>query len=230
MSCDFEGHVVLCGWNTRGPYLLAQLSASGQQVVVVADSRPEGLSEEVFFVSGHPSKQEPLLEAGLRKAKAAIILGGEEDAQALLTGLVVESIAPEVYSVMELHDPANERYARYAQVDDVLYPDGLIADIAGICTHYEGLSAFIRDILSTADDGHSFASFDVPAEFAGRTVGELFEHYQGKGLLPVGVTVPPADNPEAPVAQWQSHVDPPLEETVSLPMKIVCIQKNNFTA
>ena len=226
MRCDFEGHVVLCGWNARGPHLLPQLLSSGQKVAVVAASRPDGLPEEVFFVEGNPSKQEPLLEAGLRRAKSAIILGGEEDAQAILTGLAVESTAPEVYSVMELHDPANERYARYAHVDDILYADSLIADIAGICANYEGLSSFIRDILSTADDGHSFASFDVPAEFAGRKVGELFEHYQSQGLLPVGVTVPPEDALEAPVAQWQSCVDPPMDEAVTLPMKVICIKKN----
>jgi voltage-gated potassium channel len=226
MSCDFEGHVVLCGWNARGPHLLSQLLSSGQRVAVVADPLPEGLPEGVFFVKGNPSKQEPLIEAGLKKAKSAIILGGAEDAQAILTGLAVESIAPEVYSVMELHDPANERYARYAHVDDVLYADSLIADITGICTHYEGLSSFIKDILSTADDGHSFASFDVPEEFAGRTVGQLFEHYQSQGLLPVGLTVPPEEDPELPVAQWQSYVDPPLEESITLPMKVVCIKKN----
>ncbi len=227
MSCDFEGHVVLCGWNTRAPHLLAQLSASGLRASVVAASRPEELPEEVFFVRGHPSKQGPLIRAGLKKAKAAIILGGGEDAQALMTALVVESVAPEVYSVMELHDPANARYAQYAHVDDVLYPDSLIADITGICSHYEGLSVFIRDILSTADDGHSFASFEVPAEFAGRTVGELFEHYQGKGLLPVGVIVPPeGGDGETPFADWCSHVNPSEEEIVVLPMKAVCIQKN----
>ena len=55
MSCDFEGHVVLCGWNARGPHLLSQLLSSGQRVAVVADPLPEGLPEGVFFVKGNPS-------------------------------------------------------------------------------------------------------------------------------------------------------------------------------
>ncbi|MBR1672270.1 MAG: NAD-binding protein [Fretibacterium sp.] len=226
MACNFEGHIVFCGWNARGPRLLSQLLASGRQAAVVAESLPDGLPAGVPFVRGNPSRRESLLEAGLTRAKEAIILGGSEDSQAILTGLAVEAIAPEVYSVMELHDPQNECYARYAHVDDILYADSLIADITGICTHYEGLSSFIKDILSTSDDGHSFASFDVPAEFEGRTVGELFAHFSAQGLLPVGLIIPPEDKAKAPVSQWQSCVDPALDAAVTLPVKAVCIRKN----
>ena len=102
----------------------------------------------------------------------------------------------------------------------------LIADITGICTHFEGISSFIKDILSTSDDGHSFASFDVPPEFEGRTMEALFAHFRAQGTLPVGVIVPPAEDREALVSQWVSHVDPPLDGVVSLPMKAVCIRRN----
>ena len=229
-SCNFEGHVVICGWNTRGPHLIEQFTASGRKIVVVAEERAEELPPDVFFVKGNPSKQELLVQGGLKRAAAAVILWspkfGGDDSRTILTGLAVKAVAPDVYTVMELHDPANERYARYAHVDELLYTDNLIADITAICTHYEGLSSFIRDILSTADDGHSFASFDVPSDFEGRTVGDVFAHFRGRGLLPVGVIVPPEDAVNVPVSEWLSRVDPPEDETVTLPMKAVCIKKN----
>lgn len=229
-TCKFEGHVVICGWNTRGPHLIRQLMASGREIAVVAEERPNDLHPDAFFVQGSPSDSDSLVKGGVERAKAAIILWdpkfGDDDSRAILTGLAVETIAPEVYSVMELHNPANERYARYAHVDDILYTDSLIADITGICTHYEGISSFIKDILSTSDDGHSFASFDAPEEFEGRTIGELFSHFREQSLLPVGVIVPPEDDPEAMVSQWLSRVDPPTDAAVTLPMKAVCIRKN----
>ncbi|MBQ7262613.1 MAG: NAD-binding protein [Synergistaceae bacterium] len=229
-TCKFEGHVVICGWNMRGPLLIRQLMASGREIAVVAEERPGDLHSDVFFVQGSPSDSDSLLRAGLERARAALILWdpkfGDDDSRAILTGLAVETIAPEVYSVIELHDPKNERYARYARVDDILYTDSLLADITGICTHYEGISSFIKDILSTSDDGHSFASFDAPDDFAGKTIGELFDRVRQQGMLPVGVIVPPEDDPGAIVSQWTSRVDPPLDMLVTLPMKAVCIRKN----
>ena len=230
-KCKYEGHILICGWNGRGPYLLRQLGASGRQIAIIAEERPKNLpSDDVFFVEGNPSDKDALLKGGIEKARAAIILWdprfGDDDSRTILTGLAVEAMRPEVYTVMELHNPDNERYARYAHVDDILNTDSLIADITGICTHYEGISSFIRDILSTSDHGHSFASFDVPAEFEGRTIGEMFAHFEKEnGGISVGIIVPPegADTKEMSIADWESHVNPPRDEKVTLPMKVVCI-------
>ena len=127
---------------------------------------------------------------------------------------------------MELHNPENEHYAKYAKVDDILYSDSLIAGIASMCTHNEGISAFIRDVLSTADDGHSFATVDVEAKYKGRTIDELFADLKKEGVLPVGVIAP--DKPGAPVSEWKSNVNPDGNMTVTLPMKAVCIVKDNW--
>ena len=234
-TCKFEGHVLICGWNGRGPYLIRELMASGRQVALIARERPNSISNEIFYVQGNPSEREALIKGGVQKAQGAIILGdpnyGDDDSHTILTGLAIEAIAPEVYTVMELHDPENERYARYAHVDDILYTDSLIADITAMCTHNEGISAFIRDILSTADDGHSFASFDTPEEFEGKTIKELFEHFREHDALPIGIITPPDDNKAGfvPVSEWNSTVSPPQDQIIKLPMKVVCIVKDNYS-
>lgn len=228
--CKYKNHTIICGWNTRGPHLVRQLMASGSHLAVIAEERPAGLPRDVFFVRGNPSDQEALLKAGAPRAAAAVILWdpkfGDDDSRAILTGLAVENAAPNIYSVMELHNPDNERYARCAHVDDILYADSLIADITGICTHFEGISSFIKDVLSTSDDGHSFASFDAPSEYEGHTVGELFSCFRNRGVLPVGIIVPPNGDGAVPISQWSSRIDPPPEDIVELPMKVVCIRKN----
>ena len=230
-TCKFEGHVLLCGWNGRGPYLVKELLAAGREVAVIASERPKDLDSQVFFVQGNPSDHEALKRGGVENAQGAIILGdpvfGNDDSHTILTGLALESIAPDVYTVIELHDPQNERYARYAHVDDILYTDSLIADITAMCTHNEGISAFIRDILSTADQGHSFASFDAPKEFAGRKIQELFDYFRKHDALPIGILTPP-EGPEVPVSEWNSTVNPSSELVAALPMKVVCIVKDNY--
>ncbi|MBQ7576814.1 MAG: potassium channel protein [Synergistaceae bacterium] len=232
-NCKFEGHVLICGWNGRGPYVVREFKASGRQMALIASERPKDLDSDIFFVQGNPSEREALIKGGVEKAQGAIILGdpnfGEDDSHTILTGLAVEAIAPNVYTVMELHNPENERYARYANVDDILYSDSLIANIAAMCTHNEGISAFIRDILSSADDGHSFASFDVPENFAGKTVGEVFDHFRANETLPIGIITPPDSPQKVPASEWISNVNPPLDKIVTLPMKVVCIVKDNYS-
>ena len=232
-NCKFEGHVVICGWNGRGVYLIRELEASGREIALIAKERPNNLSSDVFFVQGNPSEREILIKAGIEKAQGAIILGdpnfGDDDSHTILTGLAIEAMAPEVYTVMELHDPENERYARYAHVDDILYTDSLIADITAMCTHNEGISAFIRDILSTADDGHSFASFDAPDEFEGKTIKDLFEYFRERNALPIGIITPPDIKGHVPVSEWISTVNPSPETVIKLPMKAVCIVKDNYS-
>ncbi len=234
-NCKFEGHVLICGWNGRGPYLIRELTASSRQVALIAKERPNNLDASVFYVQGNPSEREALIKGGVEKAQGAIILGdpdfGDDDSHTILTGLAIEAIAPDVYTVMELHDPENERYARYAHVDDILYTDSLIADITAMCTHNEGISAFIRDVLSTADDGHSFASFDVPQEFEGKNVKELFEHFQENGAIPLATITPPegSNGKDVPVSEWISNVAPPHDTVIKLPMKVVCLVKDNYS-
>ena len=230
-TCKYEGHVLICGWNQRGPYLLREILSSGQQAALIAKERPADLNSEVFFVQGNPSEHEALLKGGIQKAQSAIILGdpdfGEDDSHSILTALAVENSAPEIYTVMELHSPENERYARYAHVDDILYSDSLIAGIASMCTHNEGISAFIRDILSTADEGHSFATYDVPAEYYGKRIDELFADVKKEGGLPVGVLTP-AEGGNASVTDWESAINPPGDQVIKLPMKVVCIMKDSY--
>lgn len=232
-SCKFEGHILICGWNGRGPYLVRELLAAAKQVALIAKDRPDNLDPDIFYVQGNPSDRESLLKGGVQKAQGAIILGdpeyGNDDSHAIFTGLAVETLAPDVYTVMELHDPENERYARYAHVDDILYTDSLIADITAMCTHNEGISAFIRDVLSAADNGYSFASDDVPEDFNGRTVAELFGYCKKGGALPLAVLTPPEGKRDVPVSEWVSQVNPSDEMKIKLPMKVVCLVKDNYS-
>ena len=230
-TCKYKGHVLVCGWNARGPYLLKEIISAGQQAALIAKERPADLDSEVFFVQGNPSEREALLKGGITSAQGAIILGdpsfGDDDSHSILTALAVEDTAPDVYTVMELHNPDNERYAHYAHVDDILYSDSLIAGITSMCTHNEGISAFIRDILSTADDGHSFATIDLEARHEGKTIDEVFAELKKQDVLPIGILAP--DREGAPVSEWVSTVNPDGKMKAVLPMKAVCIVRDDWT-
>lgn len=233
--CKYEGHTLICGWNERGRLILRELLASGKQIAVIAAERPSLLPvDDVFFVAGSPSDDEILQRAGIMTAEAAIILAdcssgttnGDVDAKTILVALAVEATKPDIYSVIELVDPANERHARLAKVDDIIYCDRLIAEITATCAVNAGISVFMRDVLCASDEGHRFAAFDIPAEFEGKSVGELFAFFRQNHDLPVGIIVPPENGPQVPMAEWISLVNPNEDMKVPLPAKAVCIIKN----
>ncbi|MDR2174750.1 MAG: potassium channel family protein [Synergistaceae bacterium] len=233
--CGYRGHTVICGWNERGRFLLREILAAGKQAAIIARERPPSLpANDVFFVAGSPTDEETLRRAGIMDASAAVILSNHSgaaenddmDAKTILAALAVESANPAVYSVIELNNPENERHARLAKVDDVIYCDSLIAEITAACAVHMGISVFIRDILCSSDEGHHFAAFDVPESFEGQALRAYFSTLREKGHLPVGVIVPPEDNPTAPAALWISRVIPDENLTITLPMRAVCIVKS----
>jgi voltage-gated potassium channel len=236
--CKYVGHTLICGWNERGRRILKELIATGKQAAVVASERPAALSSEVFFIAGSPTDEEALLRAGVADAAVAVMLagvpssplipGGDMDAKTILTALAVKAANPEIYSVIELVNPDNERHARLARVDDIIYCDRIIAEITATCATNAGISVFMRDILCASDEGHRFAAFDVPAEFEGRTLGEFFARLRSEQHLPVGVITPPKDAPHAPPGLWTPQINPGEDLEISLPMKAVCIVKNAY--
>ena len=230
--CRYAGHTVICGWNERGRLILRELLATGKQVAVIASERPSSLANDVYFVAGSPADEEVLSRAGVPDAAAAILLSNssgsadDADAKTILTALAVESVNPELYSVIELANPDNERHARLAKVDDIIYCDSLVAEITATCAVHAGISVFIRDILCASDEGHRFAAFSVPSEFDGKPLGDFFARLRKERHLPIGVIAPPKDNPQAPVGLWHSLINPDEDLKIFLPMKAVCIVKN----
>ncbi|MDR1730773.1 MAG: NAD-binding protein [Synergistaceae bacterium] len=234
--CKYAGHTVICGWNERGRLILKELVAGGKQISIIAAERPASLpSGEIFFIAGSPTDEETLQRAGIAEAATALILAdhqsgaasGDVDAKTILVSLAVEAANSDIYSIVELLNPENERYARLAKVDDIIYCDSLIAEVTATCTAYAGISVFMKDILCASDEGHRFAAFDVSREFDGKSVGELFEFFRrDHHALPVGIITPPEGASNAPVSLWRSQINPDENLKLSLPAKAVCILKN----
>ena len=60
-----------------------------------------------------------------------------------------------------------------------------------------------------------------------KTITELFTDVKKQGGLPVGILTL-AEGSSASEPDWVSEVNPSGEQTVKLPMKVVCIIKNNY--
>ncbi|MBP5211432.1 MAG: NAD-binding protein [Pyramidobacter sp.] len=231
-KCKYEGHTIVWGWNGRAEVVLKELIASGTQVAIITKTKPAELSHyDAFFVAGEPTSDQRLLQAGIDKAESAIIFAerteglsnDEIDAHTVLTTLAVETLRPEIYTVIELLNPANERHARRTGVDDIVFCERTLADIVAASASQQGISSFISDILSFSDDGSSLHAEDIDEKWEGRTTGELFEAMVAEGELPLGIMTP---DETAGTERWDHEINPPADTKVTLPMRVVFISRN----
>jgi voltage-gated potassium channel len=210
-----KDHIVVCGWSSKGGEIIGQLRRRGDQesrraVVILADV-PENPSRDdlTTFVRGDPTTSEDLERAAVRTARTVIVLADnsypgldveEVDSRSLLTVLAVESMAPEVYSVVEVIRAENLDHFTRTKADEVVVSARLTGALLAHSAAAHGLSQIMGELL-TYPTGNEFYWVPIPREIQGRTFGEamlqLKERYD---CLPVAVgngrdyaTNPPLD-------------------------------------
>ena len=226
--CTFTGHTILCGWNEHAQQVLTELEAAGRQVAVITGRRPAELdNSRAFFVAGDPSSDEALKRAGVMSAASAIILAENAltlapdlvDSHSILTALAVESLNRGAYTILEVLNPDNALHARHAHVDDIIFCNKVLAEIAASCSGQKGLAAVWNDILCHSDSGSALRTEEVGASWQGRSIGELFSAKEAEGKLPLGYI-------RIEDSAVSHSVNPPRSETIRLPMAVVLISRN----
>lgn len=223
-----KGHTLVCGWNSHAAQVVAELQGAGRSVAVIAREHPDDLKDpSVAFIKGNCSDEGTLKQAGVMSASAAVILAeladslspDTVDARSILAALAIESLRPEVFSVVELLNPENERHARNAHVDEIVFCNRLIAEFIALCASQRGISGFVNDLFSHSSGRSTLDTMDIAAEWDGRTVGELFNSIIAQGDLPVAITSPNSDG------IWKHVVNPDASRQIKLPMKAICIRR-----
>jgi voltage-gated potassium channel len=180
---DLEGHIILCEWNDRTKEILKDLRADARAakapIVLVADidAKPV-VDEHLYFVRGDLT-EEHLKRAGIEKAATVVIVGdrslaaGARDAKAVLSVLTVESLNPDVYSIVELASEDNVRHCERAHADEIIVGAEFSSRVISTATLDHGISTVLRELLS-AQVGHDLITVPVPDGLAGRPFFDVF--------------------------------------------------------
>lgn len=225
--CAFTEHTVVCGYNEHALQVITELEAAGRNVALISHTRPARLPESVFFVEGDPNDEKALARAGIMQAASAVILAENAlklspdvvDSHTVLTTLAVESQNPSAYTVVEILNPANAIHARRAHVDDIIFCDKVLAEIAASSAGQKGLAAVWDDLLCSSDTGSSLRVEEVSSQWEGKRIAELFAAYPAEGKLPLGYIRMSGD-------QLSHKVNPNDSEIITLPMSVVFIASN----
>lgn len=177
-AAGYRDHIVVCGWNSTARELIAELSTDEytRKIVVLhnADKNPAG--EGVYFISGDITTASDLTRAGIQDAMAAVVCpadgSNEADMKSILCVMAIESLAPQVRTVVEVNNPAHVEHFQRADADEVLVSSQLVSRLMARSSLYPGLAAIVTDIVS-GGEGSELYRVRLPDEYVGLSIDEL---------------------------------------------------------
>ena len=178
-----KDHIILCEWNYRAQAVLKELRLDSQAeetpVVLIASIESKPLDDDdLYFVQGEVN-DETLGRANLAEAKTVLILGDDRldptarDAKVVLNTLTVESVNPQVYTIVELLDEANVKHCERAQANEIIVNNELSSGLISRAALNHGISKVLSEILSS-QFGNELYKLAVPGDLHGQHFIEGF--------------------------------------------------------
>lgn len=223
-------NVIICGWNSHAMNVISELRAAGDNVAVIAPqhiAELEGLG--IKQIQGLATDEATLKESGAKEAASAIILATDAenlppstvDAKTILTGLTIETLNHDIYTVAEILRPENHLHAKRAKIDTIIPCEPLLARYIALCASEEGISAIANDILSYSTGEMSLVALPLGKEHVGKTVGDVFAKLRTQSSLPLAIL----RKVQCGTSQkWVHTTNPSPSIPVQLPMKVICLK------
>ena len=179
----FEEHLILCGWNERAKAILNELRADAESsaapIILIANIDLKPIDDgDLHFIQGNIT-DETLHRANLAQAKTVIILGDQalasddRDAKVVLNTLTVESLNPQVYTIVELANEANVRHCERAKANEIIVDSELSSNLISRAALNHGLSKVVSELLSS-HFGNELYKLPVPAPMIGHQFLAMF--------------------------------------------------------
>lgn len=177
-AAGFRDHIVVCGWNSTARELVTELEGDEftTKVVVIHDVEKNPAGDGVYFVSGDITRADDLRRAGIEEAMAAVVCPAdgtnEADMRSILCVMAIESIAPEVRTVVEANNPAHVEHFQRAEADEIVVSSRLVSRLMARSSLYPGLAELVTDIVS-GGEGSELYRVSLPDDYVGLSVDEL---------------------------------------------------------
>lgn len=177
-ASGYRGHIVVCGWNATARNLIEELKEDeyGGRVVLVYDSEKSPAGDGVYFVRGSDTSEADLKRAGIEHARSAIVCPSdgtdEADMHSILVVLAIESVAPDVRTVVEVNNPKHTQHFRRAHVDEFLVTSVLSSHLLARSAMYPGLSELVTDIVS-GGEGSELYRVELPDDCVDKPIDEV---------------------------------------------------------
>jgi len=197
---NVKDHIVVCGWNPRGKYVIDrlkdELTGERTRIVLLCDLEDNPTDDEsIFFLRGDPVSEAALQRVNVAEARAVILLadeskgrcGADADARTVLAALTIRGISPDVKMTAEVLEPENVHHVELAGAGEILDTNSFLGNlIARSALHY-GLINTVSDMVTREADTHVY-TLPAAEEVLGKTrqeVAEIMLEQHGSRLVAV---------------------------------------------
>lgn len=180
-----KNHMVVCGWNTLGEYVMVRLKDELQservEVILLCELEQSPIDDDfTFFFRGDPTSMEALERVNVAEAKSAILLadeskggsGGDIDARTVLTALNIKNLNPDIEITAEALRPENIHNMQLAGIREILDVTKFTGNLIARSALHFGLISTVSDMV-TRDPGSNVYTIRASAEMAGKTRHDL---------------------------------------------------------
>jgi voltage-gated potassium channel len=185
-----KGHMVVCGWNISGEYVLERLRNELQgkhvEVVLLCNLEEDPVDDDfTIFFRGDPTSVEALERTNIAEAKSAILLaddskGGSEgdiDARTVLSALNIKQLNPHIEITAEALRPENIHNLELAGVREILDVTTFMGNLMARSALHYGLISTVGDLV-TRDAGMNSYYILADKETVGKTRAKVEEDLQ----------------------------------------------------
>jgi len=164
-----ESFTAVYGLHPIVPRVLEELHRVGDPVVLVAPSKPPGISEHVHFLAGDPTDEAVIRRSEPARANRALI-ATTSDSDTLVIAVAVHSLAPSLEVFALSHSPSVARALRELGVTHTLASDELVGHT--LAKSLETKSA--GDLLLSLVDSERYrlGESPVPPEFVSKPLSQ----------------------------------------------------------
>ena len=221
----FTNHLVLCGWNEKGPGIVYSVTGDDVdtkvQVTIVADLEASPIEKygfdqsHVSYIRGDATESSVLHRANADKASTAIILAGDqvhesEAMSSVLTAMNLSQINPDIHICAEVARAEDERLLLDSKCQSIIVPEKLVTKLATAAILDPLIIDFILDIITY----HQFDEFYTadPAtikkatgqNFVGKTLRQIELEFLKRGTNVIGMIRPSESREGARTAMFDS--------------------------
>jgi voltage-gated potassium channel len=191
-NLKFKNHVVVCGWNPRGSYVIARLNEElkGQRtaVILICDLEESPIDDDaIYFFRGSPSSESTLRMVNITEAKAVILLaddsmGGSDtdiDARTVLAALTIRSLNSKVEMTAEVLNPENTHHLELAGAGEILDSDMVLGNLLARSALRYGLINIVSELV-TRESGINIHAIKADESSTGMSQNEIAAYLEDK--------------------------------------------------
>ncbi len=190
-SYKLKNHIILCEWNHRTRVIFRELcddvNTSDTPIVLIAPLEQKPLDDErLLFIRGEVN-EESLSSANLTEASTVIIVGDDQmlesarDAKSVLSVLTVESLNPDVYTIVELESEKNVQHCQRANANEIIVGGMISSTLISRAALNHGITHVVSELLSS-QFGNELYKVDLPQSYQGKSfltlLTEMKEQHQ----------------------------------------------------